>query len=48
MHNYTYIKFIIYLIILWALAFMCALITKKDINTWFCVLAVTEILRRLF
>lgn len=48
MHNHTDIDFIIYLVILWVLSLITALLTNSDIKTWFCVLGVTEILRILF
>lgn len=48
MHNHTDIDFIIFLVILWVLSLITALLTDLDIKTSFCVLGVTEILRILF
>lgn len=48
MHNHTVIDFIIYLVILWILSLINALLTKLDVSICFCVLGVTEILRILF
>ena len=48
MHNHTDMDFIIYLVILWALSLIAALLTNSDVKTWFCILGVKEILRVLF